>query len=65
MNHRRASQEIRWRLGDNLRRLRLARGYTQHELADICGFAKSYISNVETGTVNICLAGLEGLARRD
>ncbi len=46
----------------NLKRLRAARGYTQHALAEICGYSKSYISNVEQGTVNISLANLENIA---
>lgn len=60
--NRKASPEILWRLSTNLRKLRQARGYTQRELARICGFSKSYISNVEQGTVNITLANLETLA---
>jgi hypothetical protein len=39
--NRKASQGIRCRLADNLARLRKARGYTQEELARICGFQKA------------------------
>jgi len=60
--NRKASPEILWRLSTNLRKLRQARGYTQQELAKICGFSNSYIGNVEQGTVNITLANLETLA---
>jgi DNA-binding XRE family transcriptional regulator len=60
--NRKASPEIGWRLATNLRRLRKARGYTQERLGKLCGFSKTYISNVEQGTVNICLANLEALA---
>ncbi len=60
--HRKPTPEILWRLLTNLKRLRAARGYTQRALADICGFSKSYISNVEQGTVNITLANLETIA---
>jgi transcriptional regulator with XRE-family HTH domain len=49
-------------LSTNLKTLRRARGYTQQVLASRCGFRKSYISNVEQGTVNISLANLEALA---
>jgi transcriptional regulator with XRE-family HTH domain len=59
---RKASPEILWRLASNCLRLRKARGYTQHELARQCGFSKSYIGDVEQGTVNITLANLEALA---
>jgi transcriptional regulator with XRE-family HTH domain len=61
--NRKASKEIRWRLSDNLKRLRAARGYTQADLAQICGLAPSYISDVEQATVNITIANLETLAR--
>jgi transcriptional regulator with XRE-family HTH domain len=60
--NRKPSREIRYRLGDNLKRLRKARGYTQEALGSVCGFHKNYISNVEQGAVNISLANLEGLA---
>lgn len=61
--NRKASPEILWRLSTNLRRLRKARGYTQRELAKLCGFSNTYISNVEQGTMNITLANLETIAR--
>lgn len=60
--NRKASTEIRWRLATNIQRLRQARGYTQQELAERCGLSKTYISNVEQGTVNISLASLEVIA---
>ncbi len=60
--NRKASPEILWRLSTNLKRLRNARGYTQQELGNLCGFSRSYICNVEQGTVNISLANLEALA---
>jgi len=37
------------------------RGYTQHELAQRCGLANSYVGGVEQATVNITLANLEAL----
>jgi transcriptional regulator with XRE-family HTH domain len=60
--NRTASQAIRYRLGDNIKRFRRARGYTQKELAEVCQVHKNYVSNVEQGTVNISLANLEALA---
>jgi transcriptional regulator with XRE-family HTH domain len=62
MSHRKPSAEILWRLASNCKRLRIARGYTQHELARLCRFAASYIGDVEQETVNITLANLEALA---
>jgi transcriptional regulator with XRE-family HTH domain len=60
--NRKASPEIRWRLSTNVKRLRHARGYTQHRLGKLCGLSETYISDVEQGTVNISLANLEALA---
>jgi transcriptional regulator with XRE-family HTH domain len=60
--NRKASSEILWRLASNLKRLREIRGYSQAELGHRCGFARSYVCNVESETVNISLANLEALA---
>jgi transcriptional regulator with XRE-family HTH domain len=60
--NRTASSEILWRLATNLKRLRKARGYTQHELACRCGFSPGYIGDVEREVVNLSLANLENLA---
>jgi ribosome-binding protein aMBF1 (putative translation factor) len=60
--NRTASQGIRYRLADNVKRFRRARGYTQKDLAEVCQFHKNYVSNVEQGTVNISLANLEAFA---
>lgn len=59
---RKASSEILWILATNLKKLRVARGYTQQELATRCGFPNSYIGDIEQETVNITLANLEALA---
>jgi transcriptional regulator with XRE-family HTH domain len=60
--NREASESIRWHLASNLRSFREARGYTQERLGKLCGFTKSYISDVEQGNVNITLANLATLA---
>jgi transcriptional regulator with XRE-family HTH domain len=60
--NRKPSWSLCCRLADNVRRYRLMRGYTQHELSRQCGFAKSYVGDVEQGTINITLANLEALA---
>ena len=61
--HRKPSAEILRRLSTNLKSLRRARGYTQYELSKVCGFAASYIGDVEQEMVNITLANLEALAQ--
>jgi transcriptional regulator with XRE-family HTH domain len=60
--NRKPSLGIRHRLSDNLKRLRVARGYTQERLAKLCGLHKQYVCNVERAVVNISLANLEALA---
>lgn len=43
-------------MGDRIRRLRIARGYTQQGLAEMCGVTKSAVSQWEGGsTANIKL----------
>jgi transcriptional regulator with XRE-family HTH domain len=61
--NRKPSFDVRCRLADNVRRFRHYRGYTQEELADHCGFHRTYVSNVEQATINITLANLEALAQ--
>ena len=50
------------RFATNLKRLRSARGYTQHQLADRCGLAQGYVGDLEREVVNATLATLEVLA---
>jgi DNA-binding XRE family transcriptional regulator len=63
ITHRKPIDKILWFLAANCRRLRTARGYTQEDLARLCGFTASYIGDVEQETVNITLANLETLAK--
>jgi len=46
-SHRKPSWGICCRLADNVKKYRLMRGYTQHELARQCSFAGSYVGDVE------------------
>lgn len=46
------------KIGDNIRRVRKLRGYSQEEFADIAGFSRSYFTEVETGKRNISLLNL-------
>lgn len=50
-------------LGTALRRQRLALGYTQQQLADICELHRTYISFVELGKRNPIYTNLLRLAR--
>jgi transcriptional regulator with XRE-family HTH domain len=46
----------------NIKALRLRRGYSQEELAERCGFHRTYVGSVERGERNITLSTLESFA---
>ncbi len=54
---------LRQLLAKRLRRLRLARGWSQEVLAELCGLHRTYISDIEQGQRNIGLDNVERLAR--
>lgn len=53
---------LRHRFGHRIRELRLATGMTQEEFADRCGFARTYMSRIETGGANPSLDAIQTLA---
>lgn len=53
---------LRVRFGARIRELRLEAGLRQDEFADKCGFARSYMSRIETGGANPSLDAIEILA---
>lgn len=53
---------LRYRFGHRIRELRLATGMTQEEFADKCGFARTYMSRIETGGANPSLDAVNTLA---
>lgn len=53
---------IRKSFGNKIRELRLATGMTQEAFADHCGFARTYMSRVETGGANPSLDAIKTLA---
>lgn len=48
--------------GQRIRELRVAAGFKQDEFAEKCGFARSYMSKIETGGANPSLDAIETLA---
>ncbi len=49
-------------VGKNIRKFRLAKGWSQNELADRAHTERSYLSLIETGKKNITLLMLQELA---
>ena len=56
------SSSLRHRFGYRVRELRLATGMTQEAFADRCGFARTYMSRIETGGANPSLAAIKTVA---
>ena len=54
--------DIRRRVGLNIRRARLAKGWSQEELADRAALHRTYISQLERGVKNATLTVVEKVA---
>jgi transcriptional regulator with XRE-family HTH domain len=57
------SEDVRRMVGDNIRRLRLAAGLSQAELADRMGVDRAYISGLEQGQRNPTVISLWHVAK--
>ena len=53
---------LRKSFGNRVRELRLASGMNQEAFADRCGFARTYMSRIETGGANPSLDAIKVLA---
>jgi len=51
------------RLGQKIRKLRTAKGWSQEEFADRCGIQRAHMSLIERGKQNLTLATLESLCQ--
>jgi transcriptional regulator with XRE-family HTH domain len=49
-------------LGQNVRRIRLDRGLSQEQLADVLGVHRTFLGGVERGERNLTLRSVERLA---
>ena len=54
--------DILTRYGQAVRKIRLAQGISQEELADRCGLHRTYISDIELGKRNLSLENIERIA---
>lgn len=55
--------DVRVVIGANVKRLRLAMGLTQEQLADRCDFGQLYISQLERGQLNPTVLSLHEIAQ--
>ena len=53
---------LRKRFGTRIKELRKASGLSQEAFADKCGYARTYMSRIETGGANVSLDAIETLA---
>ena len=53
---------LRKRFGTKIREMRKAKGLSQEDFAERCGFARTYMSRIETGGSNLSLDAIETLA---
>ncbi|WP_338723747.1 helix-turn-helix transcriptional regulator [Pseudomonas tolaasii] len=56
------NQNLRKGFGLRVRELRTSQGYSQEAFADRCGFVRTYMSRIETGTANPSLDAAKVLA---
>ena len=56
-------EEVQRRLGKRIRKLRLERGWTQDEFADLSGLHRAQVGAFENGRMNITLASLHLIAQ--
>jgi transcriptional regulator with XRE-family HTH domain len=56
------AEDLLTRLGDRIRKLRKARGWTQAEMAERVGIDRSFLADVERGKRNISVLNLELIA---
>lgn len=58
-----AEQAILRDFGNKIKELRLKRGYSQEEFAQVAGFSRSYYTEIETGSRNLSLLNLLKILR--
>ena len=44
---------INYYLGNEIKKIRISRGYTQEEFSEICGISRAYYGRIERGEYNV------------
>ncbi|HEV2991999.1 MAG TPA: helix-turn-helix transcriptional regulator [Candidatus Angelobacter sp.] len=60
----RSMQVIQKTLGSRIRELRLKRGWSQEQFADICDIHRSHMGEIERGETNLTLSTMLVIAQR-
>lgn len=55
--------DIKIKFGQRIKKLRLAKGYSQEKLAELADLDRTYIPGIENGKRNVSLVVLEKIAR--
>ena len=55
--------DIRKRFGNNIRKARLSRGWSQEDLAEATGLDRTYVSGIERGTRNPTLTVVDKFSK--
>jgi transcriptional regulator with XRE-family HTH domain len=59
---RKSSDSLRATLAENIKTFRREKGFSQEELAELCGLHRTYIGSVERHERNVTLSTLEVLS---
>lgn len=55
-------QDIKTKFGNRVKELRLSRGYSQEQLAELSELDRTYIPGIESGKRNVSLVVIEKIA---
>jgi transcriptional regulator with XRE-family HTH domain len=56
-------QSIQRQLGDRIRKLRVEKGWSQEDFAEVTGFHRTYVGAVERGEKNMTISTLQTVAK--
>jgi len=56
-------EDVKIKFGQNVRELRLSKGYSQEKLAELSELDRTYIPGIESGKRNVSLVVIEKIAK--